>query len=62
MQNDSVNKGIFHFLGDRIWPPMLLYRYENCSEYVTATTTATPTPTTSTSALTAVENKIPSVS
>ena len=38
MQNNSVNvkvKGIFHFLGTRIWVAMLVYWYENSSGYVT---------------------------
>ena len=34
MQNNSVNKGIFYFLGARIWAPMLLYWHENPSGYV----------------------------
>ena len=37
MQNNSVNKCIFHFLGARIWAPMLGYRHENPSGYVTGT-------------------------
>ena len=36
IQNQVVNKGIFHFLGTRIWAPMPVYRYENPSRYVTA--------------------------
>ena len=35
MQNNSVNEGIFRFLGARIWTPMPVYRYENPSGYVT---------------------------
>ena len=35
MQNDSVNKGIFHLLGTRIWAPMPVYQYEKPSRYVT---------------------------
>ena len=35
MQNNSVNKCIFHFLGARIWAPMPVYWYENPSGYVT---------------------------
>ena len=35
MQNKSVNKGIFHFWGGRIWAPVSVYQYENCSGYVT---------------------------
>ena len=35
IQNNSVNKGIFHFLEARIWVPMPVYRYENPSGYVT---------------------------
>ena len=35
MQNNSINKSIFHFLGARIWAPMLVYRYENPSGYIT---------------------------
>ena len=36
MQNNSVNKDIFHFLGARIWVPMPpVYRYEQSSGYVT---------------------------
>ena len=31
MQNNSVNKGIFHLLGDRIWAPMPVYWFENPS-------------------------------
>ena len=31
MQKDSANKGIFHFLGARIWAPMPAYWYENRS-------------------------------
>ena len=34
MQNNSVNKSIFYFLGARIWVPIPVYRYENRSEYV----------------------------
>ena len=34
MQNNSVNKGIFYFLGGKIWVPMLVYWYENLSGYV----------------------------
>ena len=34
MQNNSVNKGIFNFLGARIWAPMPVYWYENRSEHV----------------------------
>ena len=34
MQNNSANKGIFHFWGIRIWTPMLVYWYEICSGYV----------------------------
>ena len=34
MQNNSVDKSIFHFLGARIWAPMPVYQYENCSGYV----------------------------
>ena len=29
MQNNSVNKGIFYFLGGKIWVPMPVYQYEN---------------------------------
>ena len=36
MQNNSVNKSIFHFLGTRIWVAMLVYQYENPSGYITA--------------------------
>ena len=36
MQNNSVNKGIFNFLGNRIWVPMPVYHYENHSRYITA--------------------------
>ena len=35
MQNNSVNKGIFQFLGARIWVPMSVYQYENSSGYNT---------------------------
>ena len=35
MQKNSVNEGIFRFLGARIWTPMPVYRYENPSGYVT---------------------------
>ena len=35
MQNNSVNKGTFHFLGTRIWAPMPVYRYKNPSGYIT---------------------------
>ena len=35
MESNSVNKGIFHFLGARIWVPMPVYWYENPSGYVT---------------------------
>ena len=35
MQNNSVNKGIFHFLGATIWVPMPVYWYENPSANVT---------------------------
>ena len=35
MQNNSVNRGILHVLGTRIWAPMLVYLYENPSGYVT---------------------------
>ena len=35
MQTNSVNEGIFRFLGARIWTPMPVYRYENPSGYVT---------------------------
>ena len=31
MQNNSVNKGIFHFSGARIWVPMPVYWFENPS-------------------------------
>ena len=31
VQNNNVNKCIFHFLGTRIWVPMSVYRYENPS-------------------------------
>ena len=34
MQNNSVSKSIFHFLGARIWTPMPVYCYENPSGYV----------------------------
>ena len=34
MQNNSVNKIIFHFFGTRILAPMLVYWYENPSGYV----------------------------
>ena len=34
MQNNSVDKSIFQFLGARIWAPMPVYQYENCSGYV----------------------------
>ena len=36
MRNNSANKGIFHFLGARIWVPMPVYWYENCPGYITA--------------------------
>ena len=36
MQNNSANKGIFHFLGARIWVPMPVYWYENRPGYITA--------------------------
>ena len=36
MQSNSVNKGIFHFLGARIWVHMPVYRYKNPSGYFTA--------------------------
>ena len=39
MQNNNVNKGIFHFLGTTIWAPMQVYQYENPSGYITDTTT-----------------------
>ena len=35
MQNNSVNKGIFHFLSATIWVPMPVYWYENPSGNVT---------------------------
>ena len=35
MQNNGVNKGILHFLGARIWAPMLVYCYENLTGYIT---------------------------
>ena len=35
MQNNSVNKGIFHFLDAKIWVSISVYRYENPSGYVT---------------------------
>ena len=31
MQNNSVNKSIFHLLGARIWVPMPVYWFENPS-------------------------------
>ena len=34
MQSNSVNKGIFYFLGGKIWVPMLVYQYENPSGFV----------------------------
>ena len=37
VQNNSVNKCIFYFLGARIWVPMPVYRYENLSGYVSGT-------------------------
>ena len=36
MQNNSANKGIFHFLGARIWVSMPVYWYENRPGYITA--------------------------
>ena len=35
MQNNSVNNGIFLFLGTRIWLLVPVYWYENPSEYIT---------------------------
>ena len=35
MQNNSVNKGIFYFLGTRIWAPMQVYQHKNPSRFVT---------------------------
>ena len=34
MRNNSVNEGIFHFLGARIWVPMSVYWYENRSGHI----------------------------
>ena len=34
-QSNSVNKGIFNFLGARTLVPMPVYQYENPSGYVT---------------------------
>ena len=33
MQNNSANKGIFHFAGARIWVVMPVYQYQNCFGY-----------------------------
>ena len=33
--NNSVNQGIFYFMGARIWAPTPVYRYENRFGYVT---------------------------
>ena len=35
MQSDSVNKGIFHFLGAKILASIPVYRYENPTGYIT---------------------------
>ena len=35
MQNNSVNKGVFYFLGSRIWAPMPVYQHKNPSWFVT---------------------------
>ena len=35
MQNNSVNKGIFYFLGTRIWAPMQVYQHKDPSRFVT---------------------------
>ena len=35
MQNNSVNKGIFYFLGTRIWASMQVYQHKNPSRFVT---------------------------
>ena len=35
MQNGNVDKGIFQFLGARIWVPMPVNQYEFPSGYVT---------------------------
>ena len=34
MQDNSVNKGTFHFLGATIWASMSGYQYENPSGYI----------------------------
>ena len=36
MQNNSVNKGVFHFLGTRIWVSMPVFWYQNRPGYITA--------------------------
>ena len=37
MQNNCLNKGIFHFWVARSWVPMPVYWYENRSGYITGT-------------------------
>ena len=34
-QEFNLNKGIFNFFSAKIWVPLPVYRYENCSRYIT---------------------------